>query len=97
MKALSAFAIAVVLSACDPSSSADRYTGTWHRVKYSNETVTVTAEGGGKLTFVAKDYTSGEPVIGVLTNDVVMSGAGGVLASIQSNGSLVYDGREYKK
>lgn len=89
--------VAAVLCACDSSSSADAYVGTWHRVKYPNETVTVTAQGGGRLSFVAKDYTAGEPVIGVFTKDMVTTGAGSSLASLQSNGSLIYDGREYKK
>lgn len=83
-----------LVTGCD-SSGSEKYVGTWHRVKYPKETLTVSKEGGGKLTFRPNDNTSGEPSVGELIGDQVVFGA--TTASLRQNGNLVFEGREYTK
>ncbi|WP_143684567.1 hypothetical protein [Variovorax sp. KK3] len=85
---------AALLVGCNCSPAPEQFIGTWHRVKYPTETVTVTKKAERTLVFVARDYTSGEPLVGKLIGDQVVIDAM-TTATLRANGNLVYAGREY--
>ncbi|MDM0036746.1 hypothetical protein QTI33_31745 [Variovorax sp. J22P271] len=103
MKALAAslFAISCLLvGGCNASGNAEKFVGNWHRVKYPQETLTVSHEGRGRLVFEAHDYTSGAPAIGQLSGDQVQFGglvSAQSIAALRENGNLIYFGREYTR
>ena len=87
-------AVAAMLCGCNASPGADQFVGTWHRVRYPKETLTVTKEADGTLVFLTQDYTSGQPLVGKLVGDQVVIDAN-TTAALRANGNLVYAGREY--